>query len=94
VVLALIGILSVYLGYRLFCGIAEQRTGKPSLLITNLASGALLALFGIGILVAGLRGYGDTAPAVHPQWQKKSAHHGPFGLEKIVKPPNAVERTV
>jgi hypothetical protein len=69
VAIALTGALSLFLGYRLFC---DQRTARGALL-TNLLSGALLAIFGLGILIADFRGV-PRIPVrdIHPAWQKKS----------------------
>jgi hypothetical protein len=51
ILLAFAGALSVYLGYRLFCDSAYQRSR-----VRHLVSGALLAMFGLGILIAEVRG--------------------------------------
>ena len=63
-----LGALSLFLGYRLFCDI-HSRT------LTSLASGALLALFGMGILIADIRSLSATSSGSHPAWQRKSAEH-------------------
>jgi hypothetical protein len=70
--IAVLGALSIYLGYRLFCDLAGQRARLP-VLLTNLVSGALLALFGLGILIAGVRGIHPQSRHAHPDWQKKSS---------------------
>ncbi len=44
---AVAGAFSIYLGYRLFCDCAYQKSR-----IRHLVSGALLAVFGLGILIA------------------------------------------
>jgi hypothetical protein len=79
IALFLLGPLSLFLGYRLFCDI-RNRT------LTSLASGALLAIFGMGILIADIRNVGATGPGSHPAWQRKSsAHHrGVNTLERFV----------
>jgi len=79
---ALIGILSVYLGYRLFCSLAGQSPSR-SILFTNMASGALLASFGIGLLVSDLRGFGQISAPSHPAWQRNSSEQGTFQPEKL-----------
>jgi hypothetical protein len=70
-----IGMFSIYLGYRLFCDVATERRR----FLTNLASGALLGLFGLASFIAAttnyhprdasLRGRGTTrslnAPGIH-----------------------------
>lgn len=68
IVIAMLGALSVFLGYRLFCG-----TG------VRLLSGALLALFGVAILSADLIGSRrHVAVQSHP-----STHHAtPAGLNR------------
>lgn len=63
------GALSLVLGYRLFCGEKATRAA----LITNLLSGALLAVFGVAILVTGARPVHKTpARSTQPAWQHKS----------------------
>jgi len=61
--------LSIFLGYRLFCDVSGRRAG----MVTSLASGALLALFGMGILIADFRGIVKPASDLKPAWQKKSS---------------------
>ena len=61
--------LSIFLGYRLFCDVSGRRSGT----LTTLASGALLALFGMGILVADFRGISKPSSDLKPAWQKKSS---------------------
>jgi len=87
-IIALIGMLSIYLGYRLFCGRSVQRT------LTNLASGALLALFGMGTLVADVRGYTAPAHADQPEWQRKSSQHRSLERGNIGRPVNSIDRFV
>ena len=41
-----------------------------------ICSGALLALFGMGILVADIRNMKTAAGGSHPAWQRKSTQHG------------------
>lgn len=67
--IACTGAMSLFLGYMLFC---DQRTAKGAL-VANLLSGALLAIFGLGILIADFRGL-PRIPVRdnHPAWQKKS----------------------
>lgn len=88
VIIALIGILSIYLGYRLFCGRSAQRT------LTNFTAGALLALFGMAILVTGVRGYAEPARADRPEWQRNSSQHELFEPEKVRKSVNSADRFV
>jgi hypothetical protein len=72
IVMALLGLLSIFLGYRLFCGLAGE-SRRWSRLLTNLVAGALLALFGVGILIADIRGISATASDQRPEWQRKSS---------------------
>jgi hypothetical protein len=52
------GTLSIFLGYRLFCDLPSARNRVMRLrLVTNLASGTLLALFGMAILIAAAHGH-------------------------------------
>ena len=91
IVIAVVGLLSIFLGYRLFCGVSAQKSGK----LANFASGALLALFGMVALVAGVVGAsGAPSPSSHPEWQKKSAQHRLFAPEKVKEPVNTVDRSV
>jgi hypothetical protein len=62
IAIAAAGALSIYLGYRLFC---DAR---------NAIFGAVLALFGMGVLVADLGGY-STHQAVK---QNRPAQQGSF----------------
>ena len=68
IAIALLGALSIFLGYRLFCY-------SP----VRLLSGALLALFGVAILSAdliGLRSHGVIAP-------RPTTHHAkPAGMNR------------
>ena len=56
IAIAIVGALSIYWGYRLFC--------KPSAQWLNAISGALLTIFGMGVLTADVRGIGRP-PASH-----------------------------
>jgi hypothetical protein len=90
--LAVAGALSIYLGYRLFCGLSYRNSW--SILLTNLASGALLAIFGLGILIAGVRGIPASTRGSRPAWQKKSAEERSFGTPKFTKHRNLPDRLV
>jgi len=58
--LAVAGAVSIYLGYRLFCYSRGWYT---------LAAGALLALLGMGLLVADVRN--PAVPQRRPEWQRQ-----------------------
>jgi hypothetical protein len=68
IALFFLGALSLFLGYRLFCDV-RSRT------LTSLASGALLAILGMGILIADLNNARATGANNHPAWQRNSAEH-------------------
>lgn len=65
IAIAVAGILSIYLGYRLFCGIP--------LGITRGIAGALLALFGMAILSADVQTLRHRDTETHRQ-----THQGSF----------------
>ena len=62
IAIAVVGALSIYCGYRLFC--------KPSAQWLNAISGALLTIFGMGVLTADVRGIGRP-----PVSQAAPLHH-------------------
>lgn len=75
---AVIGVLSVYCGYKLFCEIPFARR-RSSFLIHGL-SGALLALFGMALLIADIHSVSmstatQTRARIH---QTKPAEAGSF----------------
>lgn len=74
--IAVAGALGVYLGYRLFCDISYQRT--RSMWLTSLASGALLAVFGLGILFAAARDMRSSSFYGHPALRKNPTREGSF----------------
>jgi hypothetical protein len=82
--IAATGILSIFLGYRLFCDLSRATlAGARSVSLTNLASGALLAVFGLGILVADVHGTGiatHLAPGVsRTRAARQGVFHAPAG---------------
>jgi hypothetical protein len=87
ILMAVMGILSIYLGYRLFCDSAYQRNR-----VRHLVSGALLAVFGLGILIADVR---DVRAARHdPQaarYKRKSTKEGSFERPAVHRRANASE---
>jgi hypothetical protein len=71
------GLLSIYLGYKLFCDV-PVRIGRTfrRVVILNLVSGVALALLGVGILTADIRSMqNNDSPALR---HKKSAEEGSF----------------
>ena len=90
ILMAVAGALSIYLGYRLFCDSAYQKSR-----MRHLASGALLAVFGLGVLIADVRGI--RAEGRHPQsaWHRtKSTKEGSFEKPKFNKRTAVQERLV
>ncbi len=95
VAMAITGALSIYLGYRLFCDISHQDARAPlSGLLTNLVSGALLAIFGIGILIADFRSVSAAGPESQPASHKrmKATEEGSFQPPRLNKRTNVTER--
>jgi hypothetical protein len=70
-----VGLVSIYLGYRLFCEIPFERSRiMRRRVMTNVASGALLALFGVASLVAAASGSEPRPARVHPRGTTPSLH--------------------
>ncbi len=69
ILMVAVGALSIFLGYRLFCDVSGRRSG----MLTSLTSGALLALFGVGLLIVDFRGMARPVGDSKPAWQKKSS---------------------
>jgi hypothetical protein len=59
--MAIAGVISIYLGYKLFCDSAYQKSR-----VRHLVSGALLAVFGLGILIADFHGLRTATHRSHP----------------------------
>jgi hypothetical protein len=59
--IAVAGALSIYLGYKLFCDSAYQKSR-----VRHLISGALLAVFGLGILIGDVHGVRTAAHRSRP----------------------------
>ena len=89
IIMAVIGTLSIYLGYRLFCDSAYHRSR-----VRHLASGALLAVLGLGILIADVRGLRAEAQGSAPALQKKSTAEGSFRTPKVNKHIKSAEHLV
>lgn len=91
ILMAVAGALSIYLGYGLFCDSAYQKSR-----IRHLVSGALLALFGLGILIAdarGIRAARPDSPASSQSLQKKkSTKEGSFDAPQLNKRLSIAER--
>jgi hypothetical protein len=77
IAMAILGALSVFLGYRLFCDIAPFVRFAPN--TGRMLSGALLALFGMAILSVDLIGFRSHVPAE----SRPATHHTkPAGLNR------------
>jgi len=86
---AVVAALSIYLGYRLFCDISYQNARiTRSAVLTNLLAGALLALFGLGILISDVRTIRSAAPDSLPASHKKPTKAGSFPAPKFDKHTN------
>lgn len=64
------------------------------MLATNLFAGALLALLGVGILVADLRDAGSSAVHSGASRQKKAVHDGSLAAPRLYKVSGTVARFV
>jgi hypothetical protein len=72
--MAVVGALGIYLGYRLFCDSAYQKSR-----VRHLVSGALLAVFGLGMLIADVRDFRAARPDSHAaRYKRKSTKEGSF----------------
>jgi hypothetical protein len=81
ILMAVAGALGIYLGYRLFCDSAYEQSR-----VRHLVSGALLAVFGLGILIADVRSIRTARPDSHAAWHSgKSTKEGSFETPKIKK---------
>lgn len=72
--MAAVGCISIYLGYKLFCdGTQESRR------LTTFVAGALLAIFGLGLVLAEVRGIGSAGhEARHRLQHSRSTEEGSF----------------
>ena len=88
ILMAVVGALSIYLGYRLFCDSAYRKNR-----LRHLVSGALLAVLGVGVLIADVRSVRtartDSQVASH---RAKSTKEGSFATPKINKRTSVPER--
>lgn len=80
-IMAVAGALSIYLGYKLFCDIAH-----PKNRIRHLVSGALLAVFGLGILTSEVRNIRTASAWSHTTLRKKRpTEEGSFENPRVNK---------
>jgi len=90
ILMAIAGALSIYLGYKLFCDCAY-----PKSRIRHLMSGALLALFGLGILMAEARNIRTAAADSQTARQRrKSTEKGSFEAPRLNKHMKVTERLI
>lgn len=83
-----IGLVSIGLGYRLFCELPLDRSyGSRSRFVTNLAAGSLLALFGMASLVS-------AAGAGHSRVAHSTARHATRSSKLPRQRLNPGDRTV
>jgi hypothetical protein len=71
--MAVAGALSIYLGYRLFCDCAYQKSR-----MRHLVSGAFLAVFGVGILIADVHAVRTAAHHSRSAQHKNATEEGSF----------------
>jgi hypothetical protein len=90
ILMAIAGALSIYLGYKLFCDCAYQKSR-----MRHLMSGALLALFGLGILMAEARNIRTSAADSRTaSRRKKSTEEGSFEAPRLNKHMKVTERLI
>jgi hypothetical protein len=65
--LAGVGVLLIYAGYKLFCGLPHmnENTSRASVFLMNIVPGALLALVGTGLVAHGLFSHQAAPAAAH-----------------------------
>ena len=63
--LAALGLICVFLGYRLFCGLPARQYPRATVLLLNTLPGALLALFGAGLFTTQARAMFAHRPSMH-----------------------------
>ena len=77
--MAVVGAVSIYLGYGLFCESGYQKNR-----FRHLVSGALLAVFGLGILIADVRSLRTARPDSQTTRQRtKSTKEGSYEAPKL-----------
>ena len=80
-----IGGVSLYLGYRLFCDAPQMNpAGTRTAVLRNFAAGALLAVFGLGILFVEARAFAAHSNGAHRGWNKgRSAEQGSYETPRM-----------
>jgi len=66
--LAGVGVLLIYAGYKLFCGLPHMNgssASRTSVFLLNIVPGALLALVGTGLVAQGIWPHKQTTPLVN-----------------------------
>ena len=84
ILMAVAGALSVYLGYRLFCDCAYRESR-----MRHLVSGALLAVFGLGILIADVHALRAGVNHSHSSWRRRTTEEGSFEPRQLYKSGNS-----
>lgn len=88
-VMAGIGAVSLYFGYKLFCDVS-QATRR----ISSFAAGALLAVFGLGLLFVEARGIAAaTKLAHHESNRSQPAEQGSWAAPRLHRV-RVIERTI
>jgi hypothetical protein len=82
--LTAIGLICIYAGYVLFCGLPAARRGRSRmrLLLLNLLPGALLALIGMSTITWQVK----NVIAPHRVVRQRPAPAGPAGLPQATRP--------
>jgi hypothetical protein len=83
-VLTALGLICIYAGYVLFCGLPAARRGRSRLrlLFLNLLPGALLALIGMSAITYQVK----SVVAPHRVVRQRPAPVGPAGLLQSTRP--------
>jgi len=84
--IALIGAVSIYLGYKLFCDVPQENRR-----LTNFVAGALLAVLGLGIVLTEIRAMGATEQAHRRLHRSRSTEVGSYD-QPVLHRTKAVER--
>lgn len=84
--IVLIGAVSVYVGYQLFCNVPQENRR-----LTNIVAGALLAVLGLGIMVMEIRAMGANEQAHRRLHRSRSTEVGSYD-QPVLHRTNSFER--
>ena len=80
-----IGGVSLYIGYRLFCDapqVSEERV--RGVVLRNFVAGALLAVFGLGVLFTEARAFAAQSREAHHGWNRnRPAEQGSYQTPRL-----------